>query len=156
MTDAARAPHDSDVVPSVLRHPLANVKAVRELWTPLMGEDLAARFANGQLYWVLSVSFIVWGFVGGAVVAVIGGVVQGIGAGPVFGITLGICVIIVGLMLSFLAGNSQRRVAWMYLPYVRELRPKVKLGRLLALLRQGSAELQELIRLHPEVFPKPR
>ena len=143
-------------LPSALRHPLANVKAVRELWTPLMGEDLASRFSNGQLYWVLSVGFIVWGFVGGVGIALIGGIVRGIGTGPVFGITLGIVVIVVGLMLSVIAGNSQRRVAWMYLPYVRELRPKMKLGRLLALLRQGSPELQELTRLHPEVFPKPR
>ncbi|AYG03348.1 hypothetical protein [Gryllotalpicola protaetiae] len=154
MTDAAR--ETAAPLPAVLRHPLSNVKAVREVWTPFMGEDLANRFANGQLYWVLSVNFIVWGFVGGAAVALIGGIVRGISTGPVFGITLGIVVIIVGLMLSVIAGNSQRRIVWMYLPYVRELRSTMRVGRLLALLRQGSPELQELFRLHPEVFPKPR
>lgn len=156
MTDAARDSQGPQPLPSVLRHPLANVKAVRELWTPFMGEQLANRFANGQLYFVLSVNFLVWGFIGGLFVAVIGGLVRGIQTGPVFGIALGICVIVVGLMLAVIASNSQGGIARIYLPYVRELRPKVKLPRLTALFRQGSAELLELIRLHPEVFPRAR
>lgn len=156
MTDSARDAAHRDELPSPLRHPLANVRAVRELWTPFMGEQLAARFASGQLYFVLSLNFLIWGVVGGAVVAIIGGVIRGSQAGPVFGIALGISVVVVGLMLAVIASNSQRGVALLYLPYVRELRPKVKLGRLTALFRQGSEGLLELIRLHPEAFPKPR
>jgi len=156
MTDSARGGDQQSAVPSMLRHPLANVQAIRELWTPLMGWQLAARFSTGQLYLVLSNLFLIWGFIGGVVVALIGALVRGSGEGPVFGITLGISVIIVGILLGGMARSSQRRVALMYLPYVQELLPKMRLGRLTALLRQGSAELLELVRLHPEAFPKPR
>lgn len=155
MTDSPRGGlHES--VPSMLTHPFANVQAVRELWTPLMGEQLAGRFSSGQLYLVLSNLFLIWGFVAGVVIALIGALVQGTGSGPVFGITLGISAMIVGVLLGLLARSSQRRVAMMYLPYVRELRPKVRLARLTALLRQGSAELLELVELHPEAFPRAR
>jgi len=156
MTDSARDGGQAKALPSAFRHPLANVRAVRVLWAPLMGEQLVARFANGQLYFVLSTQLMIWGFLGGLLIALIGAIAQGVSSGPVLGIALGLSVIVVGLLLAALARNSQRGVALLYLPYVRELRPKVRPGQLTSLFRQGSEELLELIRLYPEAFPQGR